>query len=54
MTRNAVIRGLAGLAAFAFAAPAFAQADPPEKEDDYSLTVGVGGGITPSYEGSDN
>ena len=54
MTRNVLIRGLAGLAAVALAAPALAQDEAPEKEDDYSLTIGVGGGITPSYEGSDN
>ena len=54
MTRNVFKGALAGLAAVALSAPAFAQDEAPEKEDDYSLTVGVGGAITPSYEGSDN
>ncbi|HEX9953723.1 MAG TPA: MipA/OmpV family protein [Allosphingosinicella sp.] len=58
MTSRFQVRALAAfsLAALA-AAPAFAQdtaADTEWPEDRYSLTVGIGGGYVPSYEGSDD
>ncbi|HEY0148171.1 MAG TPA: MipA/OmpV family protein [Allosphingosinicella sp.] len=58
MTRSLFeIRALAAAATVLLAAPAFAQdtaGEPDLPEDRYSLTIGVGGGYVPSYEGSDN
>jgi MipA family protein len=44
------------IALIAFASPALAQPEPPaygaRAEDRTSLTLGIGGGIAPEYEGS--
>jgi len=49
---------LFGAALLAAGTPAAAQEEGvppgPPARDDYSLTIGLGGGIAPSYEGSDN
>jgi outer membrane scaffolding protein for murein synthesis (MipA/OmpV family) len=36
------------------AAPALAQEEAPPKQDDNSLSIGLGGGFAPTYEGSDD
>jgi outer membrane scaffolding protein for murein synthesis (MipA/OmpV family) len=58
VTRNRIARrALAGLAALAAAGPALAQEDaaaPEMRDDRNSLTIGLGGAMLPSYEGSDN
>ncbi len=41
-------------AAMVLAAPALAQETPLPEDDGNSLTIGLGAGIVPSYEGSDN
>lgn len=50
------MRKLIALALLCAAAPAFAQEDAaaPDSDGGDTVTIGLGGGIAPSYEGSDN
>jgi MipA family protein len=51
-----MLRNILPLAFVLAAKPVFAQSGPPEgvsrEEDRYSLTLGIGGGIAPEYEGA--